>query len=163
MQGVVGFVTTSLLQIYRGIFQWKKIVNRLRFDGHEFVASLFGPPYTCIPDTDWQSLQPMRTGYKSRRCIMIGAMESRCTRLPIYSSVRFHLGDMSVAFIICKLPLLPWVETVLFIFLFFQLARFFIKLWGSFGVYTLQPAARMSTLCSPLYNRLQYNGLYNAL
>jgi len=152
MQGVVGFVTTSLLQIYRGIFQWKKTVNRLRFDGHEFVASLFGPPYTCIPYIDWQSLQPMRTGYKSRRCIMIGAMESRCTRLPIYSSVPFHLGDMSVAFIICKLPLLPWVETLIIAKCFERTFHFltlpvseifhkvvgFVRLWFySRGVYTL--------------------------
>jgi len=32
LQGVLGFLITSLLQIYEGIFQWKKIENRLRFD-----------------------------------------------------------------------------------------------------------------------------------
>jgi len=32
MQGVVGFLITTLLQIYQGIFQWKNCQNQLRFD-----------------------------------------------------------------------------------------------------------------------------------
>jgi len=32
MQGVVGSLLTTLLQIYRGIFQWENFENRLRFD-----------------------------------------------------------------------------------------------------------------------------------
>ena len=50
-QGVVGFLLTSLLQIYHGIFQWKNICKSVRIwhsYGHEFVASLFGPPCMII-------------------------------------------------------------------------------------------------------------------
>ena len=45
MQGVVGFLITSLLQIYQGIFQWKmcKSVNIRQNYGHQLVASLFWP------------------------------------------------------------------------------------------------------------------------
>jgi len=32
MQGAVGFLISTWLQIYQGIFQWKKILNRLGID-----------------------------------------------------------------------------------------------------------------------------------
>jgi len=47
MQDVVGFLITTLLQIYQGIFQRKKLcrsVKNWQNYGREFVALLFGPP-----------------------------------------------------------------------------------------------------------------------
>jgi len=32
MQGTVGFLISIQLQIYQGIFHWKKFLNRLRID-----------------------------------------------------------------------------------------------------------------------------------
>jgi len=48
MQDVTGFLTTALLQIYQGNFQWKKLKSFKIWQnyGHEYVASLFGAP--CI-------------------------------------------------------------------------------------------------------------------
>jgi len=47
MQEVVGFLITSLLQIYQEIFQWNNLAYQLRFDGIVArslqVASLFWP------------------------------------------------------------------------------------------------------------------------
>jgi len=46
MQGVVGFLITSLLKIYQEISQWIffwKSVKIWQNHGHEFVVSLFWP------------------------------------------------------------------------------------------------------------------------
>jgi len=46
VQGVVRLLKTTLLQIYQGIFQWKKNWKSVRIwqnYGHEFVASRFWP------------------------------------------------------------------------------------------------------------------------
>jgi len=46
MGGEVGLLITSLLQINRGIFQWKQFLKSVKIwqnYGHEFVASLFWP------------------------------------------------------------------------------------------------------------------------
>jgi len=49
MQELVGFLITTLLQIYQGIFQWKKFLFRLRFDrimAMSLRPHFFGSP--CI-------------------------------------------------------------------------------------------------------------------
>ena len=46
-QGMVRFLINALLQIYQRILQWKKIVNRLRFDrsmAMRLGSRFFGPP-----------------------------------------------------------------------------------------------------------------------
>jgi len=48
MQGVVGFLITSLLQIYQGIFHAKKLWKSVKIwqnYGREFVVSLFWPSH----------------------------------------------------------------------------------------------------------------------
>jgi len=47
MQGAMGFLITNLLQIYQGIFQWKKFVNRLRFD--RIIAMSLWPHFLTHP------------------------------------------------------------------------------------------------------------------
>ena len=47
VQGVVRLLKTTLLQIYQGIFQWKKIENRSGFDrimATSLWPHVFGPP-----------------------------------------------------------------------------------------------------------------------
>ena len=54
MQGVVGLLLTSWLQIYQGIFQRRTFENRLRFHGITGMSSwphFFGPPCTTVTYT----------------------------------------------------------------------------------------------------------------
>ena len=58
MQGVMGFLITSLLQIYLGIFQWKNLVDRLilwQNCGHQFVASLVWPTLYIERQISWSA------------------------------------------------------------------------------------------------------------
>ena len=47
MQEVMGLLITTLLQIYQEIFQWKKIVKRLRFD--KIVTVILWPYFLAHP------------------------------------------------------------------------------------------------------------------
>ena len=64
MQGAVGFLITSLLQIFQGIFRRKNIT---RYDLTYLLPSdcdlTFGPPWTCIILLDEMSDVTLHKGY----------------------------------------------------------------------------------------------------
>ena len=67
-QGQVGLLITSIVQIYPGFFWWKKwkSVKVWQNCGHEFVASLVGPP--CSVYTTYRGRARRRVRWAGRRC-----------------------------------------------------------------------------------------------
>jgi len=59
LQGVVRFLTMTLLQIYQGILRWKKTVNRLRFD--RIMAMSLRPHFFGAHRDSWLNVRCTNT------------------------------------------------------------------------------------------------------